>query len=573
MASGRQKVRKAKRRKSHEDRTRSARQDPVPEVVADLTALKNQGVRVLDFERKNDLFRVDLDTSDIAPIEGGLQVGSTETVYILLARYPNLPPTVAVLGDSRFVGVPHVINGSVLCIYLDPSREWHPTDRIAHVIDRTLEWLDNAANRRADARTSLFHAVGGANPKTVDRPTAVMRCLVPEDPPNLSFVRVIDRTGSRVDVLGWNTPGVGEKLPAFRLRRFQPFGLPDNIGDLAGRVEAAGGATAATVIDRLRRQAIRTPRGSPTRFVIVVDHPTEPDLPCVVVAMLPPSATTDLQRSTPTLTPQKTRIGWLPMSDERPGLTTRRDTKRPAAAFAGRTIELWGCGGLGSWIGELVVRAHPERIVLRDGGVVSGGLLVRQNFTEFDVGNLKGRQLAERLRSLADGVDVEFGGANALEALEDGKLPACDLIIDATVNGAVAYQLDQVSRVSDPGPLLCQVATDRSSATLGVIVTSLSGDCGPATVEADLVDLIRADTALEGFHGLWSPPSAGDSVIPAPGCSTPTYHGAAADLVAVAGTMVSAMGNQLFAPTPGVTLIANPMSGVLPPFHHLGHQS
>jgi tRNA A37 threonylcarbamoyladenosine dehydratase len=68
--------------------------------------------------------------------------------------------------------------------------------------------------------------------------------------------------------------------------------------------------------------------------------------------------------------------------------------------FAGKTIELWGCGALGSWIAEYLVRAGAAAIILRDHGYVTKGLLVRQNYIEADVGQRKVDALFHRLELL-----------------------------------------------------------------------------------------------------------------------------------------------------------------------------
>ena len=93
-------------------------------------------------------------------------------------------------------------------------------------------------------------------------------------------------------------------------------------------------------------------------------------------------------------------LEWLYVDDVRHGVHTRRDSDRPVDAFQGRSIELWGCGALGSWIAEFLVRAGVAEITLRDPGRVTKGLLVRQNYTELDVGRPKAEALADRLRTL-----------------------------------------------------------------------------------------------------------------------------------------------------------------------------
>mgnify|MGYP003113142560 CR=1 FL=1 len=261
------------------------------------------------------------------------------------------------------------------------------------------------------------------------------------------------------------------------------------------------------------------------------------------------------------------------MSDERPGVTTSRDATRPASGFAGKSIEIWGCGGLGSWIAELIVRAHPRSITIRDTGLVAGGHLVRQNYTENDVGAPKVEALAGRLRAIADGVDVVVGGLSALDAIADDVLPDCDIVIDATISEAVAYRLDQAAREHVGGPLLCQVATDQGTATCGLIVVAPGGfPGGPASIEANVADAVLDDATLEPFHTFWTPPVAGAELNPAPGCSTPTYHGAAADLAALAGSIVSVLGQLILSPAAGVVLLGSAHANVRPSYTFIAHE-
>ncbi len=77
------------------------------------------------------------------------------------------------------------------------------------------------------------------------------------------------------------------------------------------------------------------------------------------------------------------------MSDERQEVTTRRDDDRPVNGFQGKTIHVLGCGGLGSWIAEFIARAGATTITICDPGTITGGFLVRQNYTENDIGRTK----------------------------------------------------------------------------------------------------------------------------------------------------------------------------------------
>lgn len=344
-----------------------------------------------------------------------------------------------------------------------------------------------------------------------------------------------------------------------------PHGLGGNTEIIAHRIEQAGGVSGQEVLSQIQRAAAVSRTGRPIFLCLVVTHPTEIDLPTVVLGKIDSAFADRLRSRDAGLTPRETRIDWMQISDERATLTTPRDNLRPAAAFRGASVEIWGCGGVGSWIAEFIARARPTKLVLRDPAFVHRGLLVRQNYTEQDVGEFKASQLALRLSSISDTTDVSVGSASALDVLNQGRIPDCDLIIDATVNETVAFRLDEIAAVTKDRPLLAQVATDVGSGTLGLVV--VGGDDvpgGPSTVDLTIAEQILADGALEPYHVFWSPPSFGAELIPSPGCSVPTYHGSAADLAATAGSMVSLLGQQLVAPVSGVHLFAAPHSGTLP---------
>jgi len=51
--------------------------------------------------------------------------------------------------------------------------------------------------------------------------------------------------------------------------------------------------------------------------------------------------------------------------------------------------------------------------------------------------------------------------------------------------------------------------------------------------------VVAAEGRLEAFRVLWRQPEPADELTPEPGCSTPTFHGSAADLAVVAGSIAS----------------------------------
>ncbi len=190
---------------------------------------------------------------------------------------------------------------------------------------------------------------------------------------------------------------------------------------------------------------------------------------------------------------------------------------------AGRRVDVHLQGPtLQIWDGEELLRAGVARITLSDPGEVTGGLLVRQNFQELDIGMRKADALARRLQAVSDDLRVEVDPAGMAAALRTGTLPTADVLVDATVSNSVGAALGSVWESSGGGSLVATVATDRATATLRYL--SVTRPPGGPTPE-DLV---------------------------------PTFHGSAADLAGIAASLVSLLGPHLESDVVGCHLISLP---------------
>jgi hypothetical protein len=260
-------------------------------------------------------------------------------------------------------------------------------------------------------------------------------------------------------------------------------------------------------------------------------------------------------------------IEWCRVSDERPEVTTRRDAQRPVNAFQGKTVLVWGCGGIGSWAAEFITRAGAPNIRLYDDAIVTGGLLVRQDYVEADIGNEKARALAARIRAISDRANVSTVTSTSPSDLEDA-ITCADVIIDATISIAVGQALSAVAATERPHAVLAQLATDTSTGTLGILTVSSPRDPdGPAVIDTRAGKTVLADPALEPYHTLWREPLDGHELIPTRGCSVPTFHGSAADLAAVAACLVNLLAIHLTTPVSGTHLIALPHAPGSGPHH------
>lgn len=525
---------------------------------------------------------VRLTTNELDRVADGLPISPTseEITVRVSPSFPLVPPE-AYVDHDRFVGHPHVLQGHRLCVYLDSSREWHPRYGIQEFMNRLWDWFADAAAGRFDSSAALFHPVGGVLHRTPGTPTIVIRKALPVSGRAFLHASLAARTASRIDLSGWNLrSGAGQVALVIVLDAPLSYGAGTTVSTMLERIAATGRLDQDGLATLLAHTAARNKTGTPLYALIAVPHPGRPGAYHLIGGRLPVSLADALRaaacRAGPLLKiaankiPGDTIMEWCKIADERPETTTRRDSNRPIARFAGKTVEIWGCGGLGSWIAEFVARAGATRIVVRDHGDVGGGLLVRQNYIEADVGDNKAERLAERLRQISDELAVESYPVPAPAGL-DSLLPPCDLLIDATITNSVGTYLD-LAVLQNNGksrPVLAQVATDTGTGTLGLL-TVCSPDCpvGPEEVDRRAGLAVTKDGRLERFHVLWREPGAGEELIPAPGCSIPTYRGSAADLAGVAASLVSLMASHLDAGVSGTHLVALPHAPGSGPSHH-----
>lgn len=523
--------------------------------------------------------RVRLPTGQLPRGKGGLRLRDHEDVVLrVLPAFPLLPPRARV-DHFRFAGHPHVLLGRVLCVLLDESREWDPKLDVVGFLERLWRWFDDAAAGRFDAADALFHPVGGVQSRTPGTPIVVVRESFDSRGTWFRRGRLRQRTPQRLD-FHWQTPGDGDHATvAIALENPLFFGASPDLAEflftldhpkpetVTARKLHRGWPRSASVLDVLATTALRNSDGTPLYFVCAVPNPAT-GAHHLLVGRLPAEVSDALRRVArgrkvwETLDSSAVPIGmpieWCYVSDERPEITTRRDDSRPVNAFTGKNVHLWGCGGIGSWVAEFVARAEPATITLCDPAPVVGGLLVRQNYTEADIGTPKAEALAARLRSINDRVAVNPAGSPYPDA-DDTLWDDADVVIDCTVNVSLGRHLDTVLENRDQAPIAAQLAVDVATGSLGVMsVSAPEYGAGPRTVDEATAKAVLADSSLEAFHCLWQDPTSGDEITPAQGCSVPTFHGSSADLAAVAATLVNFLGLQLKAPSTGTHLVALP---------------
>ncbi len=338
------------------------------------------------------------------------------------------------------------------------------------------------------------------------------------------------------------------------------MGIGQTVGDLLDALTRGRTLKSTAILSAMRAQVRRNP---PTEqrlyFLISVPHPVG-GAPQLIGGRLGAAAIGDLKAHASSL--RQRPVEWCSVSDERAAVTTRRDSGTPAQGFLGAHVSLLGCGALGSWLAEFIVRAGAASILLTDRATILGGLLVRQNFTEDDIGEAKSTALARRLRQLADGIEV----VDSAQALIDDQIAAftrSDFIIDATANVAAAHQLALHLQEHTPiRAVIARVATDPSSSTRGLAVVAGHGETRPiSAVDESAEQAVLAQPDLEDFRPFWFRRPPGNQLTPTRGCSVPTFHGAAADVAAVAGALVRILGRHRGSSATGTHLFRLPGTG------------
>lgn len=536
--------------------------------------------------------RISLHTAGIYHAEGGLVLGKDEEFLLILPPTTLIPPWVET-PHTRFVGTPHVLEGSRLCIYLDAAREWDPEGGITSVLNRLWQWLTDAAANRFDANTALFHAVGGVLHCTPNTPTIVVR--EPEPRGLASTGWLTPRSSHRLDLSKRPAGDHSLRLPVMSLSHSLPLGAGRTLADLLFRIDNTphvgtpptsphSGLRSPAFLTALATSALRNPSGTCQYFVLAVPHPKPSASPPFLLAgRLPVHGSDALRRAARITAPhqlsslpadvQEAALEWCYVSDERSAVTTRRDAQRPASTFYGTRVHVWGCGGIGAWAAELVARAGAAHITLSDVGTVTGGLLVRQNYTETDIGSVKSVALAQRLTSIRDDLTVDISAPPPSHVLLEAARQA-DVIIDATVSVTAGRFLDLLAAIPGRKAVLAQMATDTTTASHGVLTISAPDtDQGPSAIDQATGQHVLAAVNLEPYHTLWTEPEPGDEIRPTRGCSVPTFHGSAADLAGIAAALVNLLGMQLRHPLSGTHLCALPHTGTHPAHHFVPYTS
>ncbi len=531
---------------------------------------------------------------DMPRAEGGLRLRDRERFDVFIEpEFPYEHPRVFVR-HRRFEGYPHVQWGRYLCLYVAPQTEWNPADGMFGFMTRLESWLKNAALNQLDPTGGAIHPPVAY--VSLEAPMIVVKANAPVQSGArwFGFAKLTQIYDRRLDLTAWesfDTATDGAVAAAILLDVAMPFEYPQTVSELLASLSARG-VTMGELLRPIGRaiakngvdQPLYVVLGAPmrgTRGGELSQHLTVWRIGSESVELLDlQQKTSDLVERATTLIDEagaesdtviehllsavelhqsvvelvsewakKAKIQWCPVREAREEVTVRRDKACPLKEMRGRTVEVWGCGALGSHIAETLVRGGVKRLVLRDSAVVAPGVLVRQRFDDEDIGRCKAAATARHLKQLGFDCDIEANGKSVLrEPLGDGGFPAgVDLVIDTTASRFVHYRMEEVWREieSTNRPSVCSLMVDATASfgMLGFCRASHTG-CSWDVLREAKNELFRRDGLVE-FQKAFYPDGIAMPFQPEPGCSDATFVGSEADISALSALMLNAICEEL----------------------------
>lgn len=570
--------------------------------LSDLADVSGGAIQLLGVEQDDKgqtTFTVSLDTSGIITSGPGIRVRARERFEILVGpSFPLAHPDVYVM-HRRWAGTPHVQWGRLLCLYAAPSVEWNPADGMRGLIGRLNLWLQRAAvGELHPAGQPLHPPVAYSSYKNgwvVVRPDvgelAPWRDTEPDSAPVRLLYAWCAQRGKRIDVLEWLTGQqvyqrlVADQLPArdeagtalfaaplILISDTLDMEYPSTADALAGSLETYGYSrdellrafVNARTINKAVGVALEGDGAVPAMMLLgtparrldpgqALAHITAwhlDDLGAQITDLLQDVSAEHVELTKRVRDLAESWLGfakiqWMVIHEARSEVTRRRDSGSPAQWLTGRKVLILGCGALGAPIAEHCVRAGVAQLHVVDKGVVTPGILVRQPYEDADIGYNKAERLAQRLSRIRGDLTVTSARSDIVTGTlaDPAPLLEYDLLIDATADIGVRVGIERVRAAARENwpPIIS--ALFGHTAQRGIATVSMTGATGSGH---DILRRLAIDTVTNPPPGwrtitedLFPNPPRTDRFFPEPGCSAPTFTGAAAEVTALASTLFS----------------------------------
>lgn len=499
--------------------------------------------------------------------DGGLEFREREEFILWVpADFPFERPSLSV-AHIRFAGFPNVIWSRGICLYRQDA-DWNPRGGLYGFFEKLRLWLAKAAINDTDPLDVPLepphHVTDSSQAPFIIRANSP----VAAGEQWIGFAQLV-KHAHRVELVGWTN--LGEDWPAGTipalavvLPKALPLEFPKK-GEDFFRELAKQGIDRDAVLRFLAYAALLTDGEDEINIVLGIPmrRSANGELRLHVAVWTTSQffakalrISLQKQEDPPTLAECRAELANLIYKDiaadeimfcrtfdDRPEIVVPRDQGSAAAWFSGKRILLLGCGALGSWIGEIVARAGAAVLHLVDNGLVTPGILARQNFALDDVGSNKAEALAIRLSSVS-ARSVVAGTASDAHAfvMEDpARFNDFDLVIDCTASTIFQMKLERDwQRFAGATPPVVSIGID-AEAKRSIAVSVPRGAAG-GVWDAYLQLQYRVCVAntnpaiIEAFYT----ERARDRLFqPEPGCSEPTFVGSTADVMILAASALN----------------------------------
>ena len=485
---------------------------------------------------------------------GGMPLRDREPLVLRLpSDFPFKKPGLS-FGHKRFMGYPHVQWGHWICLYQSET-EYDPSDGMFGFLERVRVWMRAAGHGQLDPDDAPLHPpvayVSSPNSFVVRANTPAIE---PGDSPWFGRADLAKVGEDRFDLIGWTPIEDWETtLPthpvagAILLSTPLATEYPSKVNDLLDLVEGRGVAF-GNIYSMLRLISLLTADGEPGFLVFgapmrrkAAGEPLRQHLtiweigvePMRVLRAVIKGAGEDLEaRDALVKWMIEAEVRWCAALEERPEIVRRRDGETVLSAVSGKRILLLGCGALGSAVAETIARAGAACLHVVDNGIVKPGLLVRQRFSDADIGLPKVTALKARVdnQGLACQVTKDYCDLSAA-ALSRFNLEDIDLVIDATASLPVTHRIERDLReIPLKVPLISMTVS--AAASHGCVTVRMPGfETGPHGVARQAkLEAFGRNPRHPLVKAFWPEPNQRKVFQPEPGCSEPTFIGSAADI-------------------------------------------
>lgn len=504
-----------------------------------------------------------VDCRSFAKKPGGVPLRQRERLRVLIPRgFPLQRPEVY-FTHKRYADFPHVQWGSYVCLYQASEVEWQPSDGMFGFMQRVNDWLSAGAADELDPIGAPLHppvtyAVANffAVP-TADTPTV-------EAPYWSGYAEIIRQNDRVAELGGWTAHG--EEVPdrrvasAILLPTQMPHEYPSSMQDLIDALTARD--VPLTVIRLIIEVGIlHTPTGEPALFLLgaamrgISGGERRQHLTCWRIA----GATVDaLRAAILAATPENpinieefytwafsAKVEWCRVLEDRPEIVERRDSEAVAGWWRGRHVALLGCGAIGSAIAGMVARAGVAKLQLYDHGIVTPGVLVRQNFRRGSLGYAKASALKADIEKASPRVNMSVNTANLVSVLGDenqlAAIAKADVVIDATASTTVAHALEfhLGKRIGERPPVLGMSLGHQADFAIMTLAPKGASGLGVHIDRRFKIALANAADGRRYIDEFWPIGNERKQFQPEPGCSSPTFRGSFADVVGLSARMAN----------------------------------